>query len=282
DIAVGPRWYSLYEVACNAVTVYLEGHELHAVPYGGTTEHERAILANNKAPLTKAESDALVDAAIREPEPAYLLKVTELLKAGRDPLSILDALQVGNAQVMLETHEHANFPLPQHCAEYLNALGWFWRTFEHPQRAKLLYLAAAFLNQAAVHQKLMGEMTGLRIDRPADTAGLDAHRMAAAVEAACVALDTPKAVGWTEAYLAAGHDTQPLVQALAMVASRIGNDPHNQEIVLCLLEDYCRSRSSDRGRLLLAAAQHTQHRKYGDHLDCSRRFGQAMGVAGLG
>ncbi len=43
DIAVGPRWYSLYEVACNAITVYLEGHTLHAVPYSGTTEQERAI-----------------------------------------------------------------------------------------------------------------------------------------------------------------------------------------------------------------------------------------------
>ncbi len=249
-------------------------------------EHERAILANNKTPLAKAESDALIEATIREPEPAYLLKVTELLKAGRDPLSILDALQVGNAQIMLETHGGSNFPLPQHCAEYLNTLGWFWRMFDHPQRIKLLYLAAAFLNQAAFHQKLSGELTGMRIDKPTNVAGMDAQRLAAAVEAACVALDTPKAVGWTQAYLEAGHDighdTAPLVQALAMVASRIGNDPHNQEIVLCLLEDYGRNHNPDRSRLLLAAAQHTQHRKYGDPLDCSRRFGQALGVAGLG
>ena len=38
----------------------------------------------------------------------------------------------------------------------------------------------------------------------------------------------------------------------------------------------------DRDRLLLAAAQHTaRHRKYGDPLDCSRRFGKALGIAAL-
>ena len=52
DIAVGPRWYSIYEMACNVVNIYLEGQTLHAVPYGGATERELAILANNKEPLT--------------------------------------------------------------------------------------------------------------------------------------------------------------------------------------------------------------------------------------
>ena len=49
DIAVGPRWYSIYEMACNAVTIYIEGQMLHAVPYGGTTERERAMLATTRS-----------------------------------------------------------------------------------------------------------------------------------------------------------------------------------------------------------------------------------------
>src|SRR5690242_5330971 len=281
DIAVGPRWYSLYEVACNAVMVYLGGQTLHAVPYGGTIDVEREILANNKAPLTKPESDALIEAVLRQPEPAYLLKVTELLKAGKSARSILDALQVGSAQVILETHGELNFSLPQHCFEYLNSLAWFWDTFEHPQRVKLLYLAAAYLNQAAHHQRLIGDLLPPRIEKPA-ASGLDAARMAAAVEAATLALDAPKADGWVEAYLEAGHEPRLLVQTLAMACSRLGNDPHNQEIALCLLEDWSRNRNPDRNRLLVAAAHHTaRHRKYGDPLDCSRRFGQALGIAAL-
>ena len=281
DIAVGPRWYSLYEVACNAITLYIEGQALHAVPYGGTTEKERAILANNKAPLDTAETEALIEVILREPEPAYLLHITKLLQDGKSPRAILDAIQVGAAEVGLETHGELNFSLPQHCYEYCNTLGWFWDKFDHPQRLKLLYLAAAYLNQDAWHQKLIGELTPPRLEVP-NARGLGADEMAAKAEAACIALNAPQAVGWVQAYLDSGHDTAPLVRALALACSRLGNDPHNQEITLCMLEDYGKNRNPERSRLLLAAAQHTaRHRKYGDPLDCSRRFGKALGVAEL-
>src|SRR5260221_157205 len=108
DIAVGPRWYSLYEAASNAVMVYIEGQTLHAVPYSGTTEQERALLTNNKAPLDSAETEALIEAIIREPEPAYLEHVTRLLKAGKSPRAVLAAIQVGAAQVAIETHDELN------------------------------------------------------------------------------------------------------------------------------------------------------------------------------
>jgi hypothetical protein len=282
DIAVGPRWYSLYEVACNAITVYLEGQTLHAVPYSGTTEQERAILAGNKLPLDVNETEALIDAVVRQPEPAYLLQLTALLKAGKSPRAILDAIQVGAAQVVIETHGELNFSLPQHCYEYCNTLGWFWDSFDHPQRLKLLYLAAAYLNQNACHQKLTGDLEPPLIEKPSNVAGLDTNEMAARVEAACIALKAPQAMGWVQAYLDAGHDAAPLVRALAMACSRLGNDPHNQEIALCMLEDYGKNRSPLRDRLLLAAAQHTaRHRKYGDPLDCSRRFGKALGIEAL-
>ena len=282
DIAVGPRWYSLYEMACNAVTVYLEGHELHAAPYRGAGEIERNILANSKEPLTQAEADALIEVIIRQPEPDYLKPLTALLKAGKNPRSILDAIQLGCAQVAIETHSDLNFSLPQHCYEYCNTMGWFWDNFEHPQRVKLLYLAAAYLNQNAWHQKLTGDLLPAKIEMPSNASGLGAEEMATRVEAATVALDAPKALGWVKAHLASGNDTAPLVRALAMSCSRLGNDPHNQEIALCMLEDYGKNRLPDRGRLLLAAAQHTaRHRKYGDPLDCSRRFGKALGVEAL-
>jgi hypothetical protein len=281
DIAVGPRWYSLYEVACNAITIYIEGQSLHAVPYGGTTEQERALLAGNKAPLDAAETERLIEVVLRQPEPAYLEHLTALLKAGKSPRAILDAIQIGAAQVILETHGELNFSLPQHCYEYVNTLGWFWDEFDHPQRLKLLYLAAAYLNQNAWHQKLSGDLSPPQVETPG-TADRSVKALADDVHAACIALDAAKATGAAQACLTAGHDTAPLVRALALACARLGNDPHNQEIALCLLEDHGKSSSPLRGRLLLAAAHHTaRHRKYGDPLDCSRRFGQAMGLTEL-
>ena len=106
--------------------------------------------------------------------------------------------------------------------------------------------------------------------------------VAARVEETVCRLDAAEAVGWTEAYLERFDDAAPLVQALALAATRLGNDPHNQEIAQCYLEDFGKTRSTRRGRLLLACAQQTAaHRKYGDPLEASRRFGEAMGIARL-
>ena len=49
DIAVGPRWYSTYEMACNVVTHYLEQEKISAVPYGGTTAREARDAAQHRA-----------------------------------------------------------------------------------------------------------------------------------------------------------------------------------------------------------------------------------------
>jgi hypothetical protein len=109
------------------------------------------------------------------------------------------------------------------------------------------------------------------------------QRLAHRREAAVSSLNGPEAVGWTEPISNAFADTAPLVQALALAATRLGNDPRNQKIARPMLEDFAKNRSPRRrGRLLLASAQQTAaHRKYGDPLVCSRRFGGATGIARL-
>ena len=94
-----------------------------------------------------------------------------------------------------------------------------------------------------------------------------------------LALEADEAVALTATYLAGGHDRAPLIQTLASAAAEVGNDPHNQELGVSLLEDYAKTRAHDRDRLLLAQARHTAgHRKYGDHLECYRRFSEAMAI----
>jgi hypothetical protein len=89
-------------------------------------------------------------------------------------------------------------------------------------------------------------------------------------------------LAWTQAYLKNGANRARLVQGIALAAAKLGNDTHNQEIAQCMLEDFATNQSRDRERLLMAAAYHTAtHRKYGDPLEPSRRFGQALGIAEL-
>jgi hypothetical protein len=281
DIAVGPRWHSVYEMACNVITIFIEGKEVHAVPQGGTTERERALLANTGS-LNEAETEELIDALIHQHEPAYIEKICALLLAGKSPRRIIDAIQLAAAQIVLETVGPNNFSMPQHTYEYCNTIGWFYDNFDHPQRLKLLYVAGSMVNQAAWNQRSAGWLKSDPIKAPSGADRMNGGEIIGNLEAAIAALDPPQAVAWTKAYLNSDEDRSLLAQRLALMATRIGNDPHNQEIPQCMLEDYGKSRSHDRERLLLACAHISAgHRKYGDFFEASRRFGEAMNLAEL-
>ena len=281
DIAVGPRWHSVYEMACNVVTIFIDGKEVHAVPQSGTTERERALLANTGS-LSESETEELVDALLRQHEPAYIENISALLLAGKSPRRIIDAIQLAAAQVVLETEGPNNFSMPQHTYEYCNTIGWFYDNFTHPQRLKLLYVAGSMVNQAAWNQRSSGWLKSYPVNAPTNAERLIGSQIIQRLEASLAALDPPAAVAWTKAYLDSGEDRSLLVQRLALMASRFGNDPHNQEIPQCLLEDYGKNKCRDRDRLLLACAHISAgHRKYGDTFEASRRFGEAMGLAEL-
>jgi hypothetical protein len=282
DVAVGPRWYSTYEMACNVVKIFLEKATVSAIPYGGASPQELAILAGNKEPLSRDEAQALEIALIREPEPGFLELLSKYLEAGKSPRRILDTFQAASAQVILETKGVNNFSLPQHCFEYLNSLTWFFDNFVHKQQVKLLYLAASYINRAAWHQRGIGDAEPVTIRAASGADKLTPAQILDRVDAAVLALDGPDSTAWTQAYIESGADRKPLVQHLALLACRMGNDPHNQEIGQVLLEDYGKNQGGDRDRLLLACAHHTAvHRKYGNPLDCATRFGTALGIARL-
>ncbi len=281
DIAVGPRWYSTYEVACNYIKMMIEGETLHAVPYGGVSEAELAVL-RNKDPVNQQEAAELTTAILRQGEIETLEALTRLLKAGRDPRRILDVIQVAVAQLILETRDPSAFNMPHHCYEYQNTLGWYYDTFDHPRRLRLLYVAAMFANRVAYHQQGLGEVHPAPSQVPAGAGALGAGQLLDRVDSAICALNGEEAVGWTQAYCDNVSDRAPLVQRIALAACKLGNDPHNQEIAQCILMDHGTNRQPDRDKLLLAAAYHTaMHRKYGDALEPARRFGQAMGLAEL-
>jgi hypothetical protein len=281
DIAVGPRWYSTYEMACNCITHYIEKQKISAIPYGGATVRESEILRQS-TPLTKAEAEAFLDVVLGGNEPAFQEALSALLLAGKGPRQILDVLQIGGAQVLIETADPLNFSIPQHCYEYLNTLGWFYDTFEHPQRLKLLYVATSYLNRNAWHNRQVGDGREVRAELPSGSTAKSADQMLAHTIAATIALDGPQAVAWARAFLTGGGDADTLARELALAATRIGNDPHNQELGQLLVEDFHRNRGFDRNRLLLACVQHTAvHRKYGDFLEASRRYGEAMRIDGL-
>jgi hypothetical protein len=263
DMAVGPRWYSSYEAGCNVIQNLLDGRD--------------AELLRQDTPLTPAEEAMLVEAITHQREFSVIDALVALLKAGRGARRILDAIQIAAAQVILDTGLPNNYSMAQHGYEYCNTLGWFYDTFEHPHRLKLLFVAASFIQHAAEHQRDTADNGPRTIAPPAGSQAWPADKLLAELERALVTLRTDQAVDLTAAYLKSDRDRAPLVQTLASAACITGNDPHNQELGLGLLEDYGRTGAHDRDRLLLASAQHTAgHRKYGDHLECYQRFAEAF------
>ena len=266
DMAVGPRWYSTYEMGCLVVQNFLGGRD-------------QDFLGNEGA-LSPVESLALIEAILSGEEPAYIDLIVALVKAGKGLRQIIDTIQVASAQVILETGEPNNFSMAQHSYEYCNNVRWFFDTFQHPHRLKLLFVAAAFVTRASHHQRHTPDNGPDKIATPRGAETMSQEQMLHRLDEALLALRAGEAVNWTAAYLKAGHDRRALVEELATAAAKMGNDPHNQELGVCLLEDYAHSTAEDRDRLLLASAKHTAgHRKYGDPLEAYRRFAEAFDLA---
>ena len=281
DMAVGPRWHSAYEMACQVSWLHLaedDAKPKSSLEPSPARACEARLLANAER-LTAAESERLAAALLSEPEPAYIEAITALLLAGKDPRQLLDAIQVAAARVVLSVGSPANFSMPHHAYEYTNTLRWFYDTFDHPHRLKLLYVAGSFVQQASHWVRHTPGNGAAAQPAPAGASSLSQGTLLARLDDAQVALRPDESTAWVRAYLDAGYDPAPLVQMLALAAVREGNDPHNQEIGLCLLEDYGHSTAHDRDTLLLACAHHTAgHQKFGDRLEPYRRFREAFAV----
>jgi hypothetical protein len=280
DMAVGPRYHAAYEMACQVSWLFLAEDDakpkssLAPSPTGAVEER----LLRNTGALTPAEAERLIQALLTEPEPAYIDEITALLLAGKDPRRIVDTIQIAAARVVLSAGHPANFSMPHHGYEYTNTVRWFFDTFEHPHRIKLLYVAGSFINQAAHWVRSTPDNGESETRAPQGAGALTAHELLRRLDEAQTGLKTDESRAWVRAYLDAGHDRAPLVETLALCAVKEGNDPHNQEIGLCFLEDYGHSTAHDREILLLACAHHTAgHQKFGEPLEACQRFAEALG-----
>ena len=263
DLAVGPHWYSCYEMACNLSQALLDGGD-----------HD---MRDNEGALSAEQQRALEDAILHSREPEWQYQIAELLKAGTGPKQILDVIQVAASELMLECGAPENYSMPQHATEYCNTLRWYFETFDHPHQVKLLFVAGAMVNTAA-HNQAADPKNGPRpVRKLRGTDAWSAQQILERLHQAMLARNQDESLALVHAYLGAGYPDPRLLQVLALAAAEFGNDPHNQEICLGLVEDYRVSTAVDRERLLLASITNlTGYRKYGDPLEAYQRFAAAF------
>jgi hypothetical protein len=255
-------------MACNVCQSLLDGRD-----------HD---LRDQHGQLSATEQVRLEDVILHSREPDWQYHLVELLKAGKGPRQILDVLQVAAAELMLECGAPENYSMPQHSAEYCNTLRWYFEAFDHPHQVKLLFVAAAMVNTAA-HNQAADPKNGrrkIRVIRGIE--GWDRRRLLGRLHQAVLVRNSDESLALVHAYVSGGYDPASLVQVLATVAAEFGNDPHNQEICLSLLEDFGTSSAADRERLLFGSVVNlTGYRKYGDPLEAYQRFAAAFDLASV-
>ena len=263
DLAVGPHWYSCYEMACNVSQALLDG-----------ADHD---LRNHQGTLSAEQQRHLEDLILHSREPTWQYHVVELLKAGVGPRQILDIIQVSAAELMLECGAPENYSMPQHCAEYCNTLRWYFDAFDHPHQVKLLFVAGAMVNTAS-HNQAADPKNGPRpVLRLRNSGSWDSKRLLERLHKAMLARNQEESLALVHTYVSSGYEDGALVQVLGLAAAEFGNDPHNQEICLSLIEDYAKSTAADRERLLLGSVTNlTGYRKYGDPLESYQRYAAAF------
>ena len=238
DMAVGPLYYSLYDAA--GVTVASE------FPDAG-----KNLGQTNQTSLTPHEVEEMVRLLMEADAATIWTLLTTHLRNGRSIRSLGDTIQIGAAELILRTTVPKQFTDGQHPFDYCNTANHWIRTSESPYQARVLYLMANFVNDAARANKLVTPV----LDQECagfDASGRTPSTLLIELDEAILAFDIPRATALANAYLQSGADRDAYLASVAVTACKFQDDPHNQKITHSTFEEYGHNSTSLRDRLLLA------------------------------
>jgi hypothetical protein len=241
DLAVGPLYYSLYDAACVMVTAEL--------PDAG-----KDLARTNHTPLTPAEVEEMVALLMTADAATIWALLTTHLRNGVSIRSLGDAIQIGAAELILRTTVGRQFTDGQHPFDYCNTANDWLRTTRSPYQARVLYLMAGFVNDAARSNKLSTPVLE-REGAPIDGAECSPQALLRELDEAILAFDAPRTTALADAYLRSGADREAYFAAVAVTACKFQDDPHNQKITHSTFEEYAHNSTHLRDRLLLASAR---------------------------
>ncbi|MSP04627.1 MAG: hypothetical protein EXR05_05155 [Acetobacteraceae bacterium] len=241
DMAIGPLYYSAYDAAC--VTL------IDAFPDGG-----KFLKQTNVAPLSREEVEGFVRFLIESDTGAVWGQVTEFLRAGKSIKSIADTIQIGAAELILRTVDPRKFTDGQHPFDYCNTANYWMRGSDNPYQARILYLMANFVNDAARSNKLYNSV--LEKERAGfNDAGRTPGALLRELDESIMAFDFAHSTSLAYAYLQSGGERRDYLAQVAITACKFQDDPHNQKISHSTFEEYEHNSTHLRDRLLMASVR---------------------------
>lgn len=259
DMATGPLYYSAYDAACVIAT--------EAFPDAG-----KELARTNQTPLTPAEVEAMVALLMTGTTDEVWNAVTAHLKAGKSIRSLADTITIGAAELILRITVPRKFTDGQHAFDYCNTAGRWLRETANPYKARILYLMANFVNDAARSNQLF-ESPLAQEASSFDAGGRSAADILKGQDEIILSFDFPRATAAAAAYLKAGGDARAFMAATAVTACKFQDDPHNQKISHSTFEEWENNTTHLRDRLLLATVrQLAGWPKMPGERDCHARY----------
>ncbi len=276
DIATFPRLYSLYDLSSVALGSRFKG-DLYT------------LKQRNSQPMTPEETDALIETILNGTVDQVTKHLTDLIGEGKKIIAISDAIVAAYCKhINDEVWSRRSFFQIGHAYDYTNVVNFWLRNYDHPQQAKAVYFQAHFVHDCIAITKqfkldpnspdYLGDPAQHRSWADSLSTGTLFKELLAAIER----LDEPRAVACTESYLARTRQRKPLIQTLALAASKFQNDPHIQRNAATSIEEWeLTSAKHHRDNILRAWTKYVSGGiKRTTALDCVQQYEQIMGVDG--
>ena len=180
--------------------------------------------------------------------------ITAQLKAGISIRSLGDTIAIAAAEIILRTTAPRKLTDGQHAFDYCNTANMWLRTSDSPYKARIIYLMANFVNDAARSNGLFESVL------ESEAASFDAGSMTAAEilrgqDEIILSFDAPRATASAAAFMKAGGDRRAFMAATAVTACKFQDDPHNQKISHSTFEEWENNSTHLRDRVLMATVR---------------------------
>lgn len=241
DMAIGPLYYALYDQAC-------------VVMASAFADAGKGLKQTNTARLSERAVEDFVRLVAEGSAEDVWGAITAHLLAGISIRSLGDAIQVAAAEIVLRTTVPRQFTDGMHVFEYANTANHWMRGSDNPYQARILYLMAHFVNDAARSNKLYTSVFEEEV-RGGSTHGKSADALLRAQDEAVLAFDFAQVNAISHAYLQSGADVRKFMANVAVTACKFQDDPHNQELPQVGFQEYEHNTTHLKDRLLLAAVR---------------------------
>jgi len=206
--------------------------------------------------------------------------ISALYHRGHGILDITDGLAVGYQRYLMDVIEHPSaFSNPMHSFDYLNLVSSWIRKYDNPNQAKVVYMAARFINDAFRYNGMFPRDPAKELEprsayRPyADEIAVD--RLLPVLHEAIMAQDAPRACALVDSYLERTGERADLMETITFAACHFQNDPHIMRNCASSIAEWTNNQTSRKDDIIRGWVKHqSRYTKRAEVLEAFQLYSQ--------